>query len=180
MNAFSSGGRAGSVAWRLGIWLAALGPWLIAASGPASAQDSWIWLDAQGRKVYSDLPPPQTLPDKQILQQPRRQPSPGTLPADDTRASVPTAAPAGDGKPAEVQLPAAERPLYQRNDETLRENCRRARAALQTLNSGLRLQTLNDKGEPVEMDATAREEEIRRMRQAERDSCVPETRNGRR
>ncbi len=150
---------------------------LLAAGAPAFATDSWIWLDAQGRKVFSDLPPPSSLSAQRILQRP-----------DDTALLLPAAAPAhpptapaaGDGRSAAAGAAALERPLYQRNEEALRENCRRARAALQTLNSGLRLQRLNDQGEAVEMDEATRAQEVRRMQQEERDNCAPERKNGQR
>ncbi len=163
-------------------WQTGLGPGRnrIAAGGcllagllaaPAFAAGSWIWLDAQGRKVYSDLPPPSTLSEQRILQRPEVDVAPPSPPP---QANPQTAPAAGDGRPAA----APGRPLYQRNEEALRENCRRARAALQTLNSGLRLQIINDQGEQVEMDEARRAQEVRRTQQEERDNCAPE-RNGR-
>lgn len=158
---------------------------LAAASQMAEAQGSWLWLDEQGRKVFSDTPPPASLPENRILQRPA---SGGLLPVS---PAAPASAPTADGQPAQGSDAARQRPaskasaeasvpLYQRNEEALRENCRRARAALQTLNSGLKLHMLNDKGEMVEMDAASREREIQQMRQAERDNCVPDRQNGKR
>lgn len=157
---------------------------LLATPGtkPAWADGSWQWLDQQGRRVYSDTPPPASVPERSIRQRPanaeiRAMPPSGPAQADqpapvEPSSSVPPRAGAGDRQ----QNP----PLYQRNDEALRDNCRRARAALQTLNSGLRLQVINDKGEQVAMDEAMRENEIRRMQQAEADNCVPERKGGRR
>jgi Domain of unknown function (DUF4124) len=159
---------------------------LLAAASPlAQAQGSWVWLDEQGRKVYSDIPPPASVPERRIQQRPG---SDGLLTVSPAAA---TGAPAADGLTAPAsdasrQNPARKgsadsaAPLYQRNEEALRENCRRARSALQTLNSGLQLYMLNEKGEQVEMDATGRAQEIQRMQQAERDNCVPERDKGKR
>jgi type IV secretory pathway VirB10-like protein len=36
----------------------------------ASAMAQYMWLDASGKKVFSDQPPPANIPKKQILQQP--------------------------------------------------------------------------------------------------------------
>ncbi len=44
---------------------------------PAVAQYQWI--DANGRKVYSDQPPPVTVPAKKVVQQPRNTPIPANL-----------------------------------------------------------------------------------------------------
>lgn len=52
--------------------LAAL-PVLIACMGAVfsvSAMAQYMWLDASGRKVFSDQPPPANIPVKRILQQP--------------------------------------------------------------------------------------------------------------
>lgn len=48
-------------------------PFLIASLGLvfcASALAQYVWLDASGRKVFSDQPPPANIPAKRVLQQP--------------------------------------------------------------------------------------------------------------
>jgi hypothetical protein len=143
----------------------------------ALAQSSWLWIDDQQRKVYSDTPPPPSIPEPRILLRP------APVKSQPTQAQEAASAAANDASPPKSSVPPRNQagrkgevsiPLYQRNEEALRENCRRARSALQTLNSGLKLMTLNDKGEQVEMDAATREREIQQMRQDERDNCVPE------
>lgn len=155
---------------------------MLCASGQTWADGRWHWLDQHGRQVYSDMPPPVNVPEHKILQRPGG-------------VSLSDVTPAGAGpSPSSRPLPAmddsqatdadrqspAERPLYQRNADTLRENCRRARAALQTLNSGLRLSTINEQGEAVVLDDAMRAQEIRRMQREERDNCVPERKSGKR
>ena len=51
------------------LWLAAT--LTVLAAPPAFAQ--WKWKDAQGRVTVSDLPPPRSVPDKDILQRPEAQ-----------------------------------------------------------------------------------------------------------
>ena len=41
---------------------------LLACSSAAMAQ--WQWIDGTGRKVFSDTPPPASIPDKSILRKP--------------------------------------------------------------------------------------------------------------
>jgi hypothetical protein len=153
--------------------------WLAAASLPAQAQGSWIWLDAQGRKVFSDVPPPASVPEQRIQQRPAGKLLPATSPPPSTPETAGMAVSAAPRQnPAPKSSPESGVPLYQRNEQALRDNCRRARSALQTLNSGLRLMRLNEQGEQVELDATSRAQEIERMQQAERDHCVPARNKG--
>lgn len=153
---------------RLRHWLLGSCCWLLA--GLASAESgNWRWLDEQGRQVFSDLPPPVTVPERRILQRP----------GPDLPRALPGQAGNGDNRAASAnqgqgQAPSqASEPLYQRNAAALRENCRRARSTLATLASGLRLYRLDDKGEQVLMDEAMREQETRQARQAERDNCEP-------
>lgn len=151
---------------RLRHWLLGSCCWLLA--GLASADSgNWLWLDEQGRQVFSDLPPPVSVPEPRILQRP----------GPDLPKAPPSPADKGDSQPSSAnkeQAPSqASEPLYQRNAAALRENCRRARSALATLASGLRLYRLDDKGEQVLMDEAMREQETRQARQAERDNCEP-------
>lgn len=48
--------------------------WMVAialAGFSASALAQWQWIDGEGRKVFSDRPPPPTVPPHQILKAPR-------------------------------------------------------------------------------------------------------------
>ncbi|MFX6884193.1 DUF4124 domain-containing protein, partial [Acinetobacter baumannii] len=79
----------------------------------AAAQ--WQWIDKDGRKVFSDRPPPQEIPEKNILKQPggtraarpaaapvpadaAAVPAPGTSAAATAAAPKPAASAAGTGK----------------------------------------------------------------------------------
>ena len=50
----------------------------------AGAMAQWQWLDKDGRKVFSDRPPPQDIAQDKILKQPRFVPAARTAPADAT------------------------------------------------------------------------------------------------
>jgi len=141
--------------------------WLGAGSLAQADSGSWQWQDSQGRKVFSDLPPPASVPEQRILQRPGPD-----LPA--TNLPSRTGSPPGSADSDQPQGKAPE-PLYQRNAAALRENCRSARATLATLASGLRLYSLNEKGEQVLMDGAMRTQETLRAQQAERDNCEPKS-----
>lgn len=184
MTEFSSGSRTDKgAAQRLRSVLGACGLLvMLSAAGQTWADGNWNWLDEHGRKVYSDMPPPATVPEHRILQRPGSVSLPVATPAaaPSPSGSQPSPATSDSAQADAASKPPAERPLYQRNADTLRENCRRARAALQTLNSELRLRTINEQGEAVVLDDAMRAQEIRRMQQEERDNCVPERKGGKR
>lgn len=139
--------------------------WLGAGSLAQADGGNWQWQDSQGRKVFSDLPPPTSVPEQRILHRPGPDLPATSLPS--PSSSPPTSA---DGDRSQGKAPE---PLYQRNAAALRENCRSARATLATLASGLRLYRLNEKGEQVLMDDAMRTQETLRAQQAERDNCEP-------
>lgn len=139
--------------------------WLGAGSLALADGGRWQWQDSQGRKVFSDLPPPASVPEPRILQRPGPE-----LPAPSLPSRTDSAPASADSDQSQGKAPE---PLYQRNAAALRENCRRARATLATLASGLRLYRLDEKGAQVLMDDTMRAQETLRTRQAERDNCEP-------
>ncbi len=164
--------RAAATRPRISGWLLGSCCWL--AAGLAQADGgNWRWLDSQGRQVFSDLPPPASVPEPRILQRPGPDlPAPAPAPGSTAAGGSPRAS-AANPEQGQTADSAAEPPLYQRNAAALRENCRRARSTLATLASGLRLYRLDDKGEQVLMDDAMREQETRQARQAERDNCEP-------
>jgi hypothetical protein len=163
--------------------LLALGcAWAMAASA------QWQWLDKDGRKVFSDRPPPQDVPEKNILKQP-----PGRASSRTPAAPAATgAAPAGD-QPAAVAAasprPAASAPKLSTVDKELEEkkkqadeaeaakqkaeeqklakaraeNCNRAKTAKSTIDSGVRVGRVNAKGEQEILDDAARASEAKRL-----------------
>lgn len=148
---------------------------LWAISITASAQ--WQWLEADGRKVFSDRPPPSEVPAKNIL----KQPGPRGLPvqAPPAQADVPAAAASAaasapriagkdpkleakkkQAEEAEAAKKKAEEEKFARDKA---QSCERSRRAMATLNSGVRIQQTNAKGEREYLDDAGRSAETRRV-----------------
>lgn len=152
------------------------------SSGAALAQ--WQWVDATGRKVFSDTPPPDSVAEKNILKRPgaltrapAAAPTAGTTtePKDDS-ASAPK--PSGRDellearkKQAEEAEQAKKKAEAERLSKVRAENCERAKSAKATLNSGVRLATTNAKGEREIMDDAARVREAKRLEDIIRADC---------
>lgn len=149
---------------------------------PAQAQ--WKWKDASGKVQYSDLPPPNGTPEKDILQKPpglRLQVVPVLPPGASAPASVPRVAASAPGKadaeqPAKLKQQEAEQRAKQKEEEKRladqrRENCGRAQDNLKLLQDGTRLTRRNDKGESIVLDDNARADEMRRTRNVIESEC---------
>lgn len=162
---------------------------------PVSAWSQWVWRDANGRVVASDLPPPRDIPERNVLQRPRpASPAPGEARADSAAAGAPLAAsapaPSGTAPAAPAQgRPPVDPELEKRRKaaeqaqatqakadearlaEQRRENCARARGHLAGLESGQRMARMNEKGEREILDDKARADEIRRAREVIAADC---------
>lgn len=151
----------------------------------ASAMAQYVWLDAAGRKVFSDQPPPTNTPAKRILQQPGKaalaapvassdaDEKPTGKTADGADAAVKTV-PAQKIASKDKDLEAAKKKIEdeaaakKKADGEVRnlaraDNCVRAKQAKTTLDSGVRLNQYNAKGERVFMDEAARTVESKRL-----------------
>lgn len=150
-------------------------------------QAQWIWQDANGQRVISDMPPPAEVPDKNILRRPgpaRSAPSPSTDPALAATPGASTDAPATPGTPGTptAAKPAADSPevkkaelerqaIEKRNAQIMADNCQRARDSAATLQSNRRLAMVNEKGQNVVMDEAMRKAEMARLQQIIKDNC---------
>ena len=153
---------------------------------PAEAQ--WKWRDGSGRVQYSDLPPPQAVPEQDILSRPssqRRAPV-AAGPVAATAASASPAASAASSalaprttdpeleakrKKAEVEEAAKVKAEQVRIAAAKADNCSRARTQLRTLESGVRLARANEKGEREILDDKQRAEESRRAQDTINADC---------
>ncbi|MGV3494320.1 MAG: DUF4124 domain-containing protein [Ramlibacter sp.] len=162
----------------------------LACSAPlfASAQ-SWVWVDASGRKVFSDTAPPPGVAVNRILRQPgQRGPLPeaqaqtGAPVAAATPAAPPASAPRLTGKDAALeekkkQAEAAQAEKKKAEETKLAqlkdENCKRARSGKNDLTSGMRIARANAKGEPVVMDDAAKKAEIKILDEVIARDCQP-------
>jgi hypothetical protein len=144
---------------------------------PLVASAEWQWLDKDGRKVFSDQPPPADIAPNRILKQP------GTRNLAPTQsAAAPVAAtPAPTGVDPALKPAGKDKVLEERRKQVLSEeaekqkaeearvaasraeNCGRARSAKAGLESGQRMAVLNDKGEREVIDDTRRAIELRRL-----------------
>lgn len=157
---------------------------------PADAQ--WKWKDKSGRVQYSDLPPPQGTPDVDVLSRPggnsarRMAPaSPAALAAAGLAASgalASASAPALQPKTGDPELEAKRKIAEQEQLKKVKElevkvaqaraeNCSRAKNQLQSIDSGMRMARMNDKGEREFLDDTQRAAERRRTQDAIASDC---------
>ncbi|MCA3237912.1 MAG: DUF4124 domain-containing protein [Curvibacter sp.] len=143
----------------------------------ASAQ--WQWLDRDGRRVFSDRPPPADVPEKNILRRPAN--NRATAPAEGVATPVATpaaAAPTGvdkslqeKRKQAEEAEAAKRRAEEDRNAGIMAENCARARQAKAGVDSGARIARINERGEREFMDEAALAAESQRLQGIINENC---------
>lgn len=153
---------------------------LWAVSTVALAQ--WQWVDKDGRKVFSDRPPPADIPEKSILKQPPGAVAKTLPPQPAAVASAPTVAPAPkisgkdkeleekkkQAEQAEAAKAKAEEDKFQ---QTRAENCRRAQQAKAGFDSGARIARTNSKGEREILDDETRASESKRLEEVIQKEC---------
>ena len=166
---------------------------LIALSACLAAHAQYQWVDANGRRVFSDQPPPPGTPQKNILKQPGPRPAaPAPAPAAQPEAAADgqdaaeaaSAAPAAPAAPsaedkallekkkqAEAQKEAEKQAEEQRLAQARAENCRRAISAKASLDSGRRMMTTNAQGEQRFLTPEQRGEEIKRLNEIMQRDC---------
>jgi hypothetical protein len=146
---------------------------------PASAQ--WVWKDKNG-KVFSQLPPPPSVAEKDILQRPRgatRNSAPQASEAASSAAPQAASSPAktvdpaleAKRKKAELDEAAKRRAEEEKLKAAKADNCARAKAHLRALDDGMRLSRVNEKGEREILDDKARADESRRTREIVSSDC---------
>jgi len=162
--------------------LAAVSAAALACSTAASAQ--WAWRDEAGKMVYSDQPPPKSVPAKNIVRQPptparptAHVPAPAAAPAEAKAPPAPAATPTlaereiesrrQQQQVAEAEKKAADAQVQQARNA---ENCERLRSYLRALQGGFRIARVNAAGQQEILDDAARAAETSRTRaEIERD-----------
>lgn len=153
----------------------------------AASGSSWLWLDKDGRKVFSDRPPPPEVPEKDILKRPLLR---ETAPAPAALGAAPVAAPGGGstgpGAPAQSGIDkalqekrkaaesaeAAKRKADEdRNAQIRAENCTRAMQAKSGLDAGGRMSRINENGERVYLDEAGIAAESARLQGIIAENC---------
>ncbi len=142
----------------------------------ASAQ--WQWMDKDGRKVFSDRPPPSDIPEKSILKRPGGRGSAATPAVAPAAAPGAAAAPAGVDKSLQERKKQAEdaeaakrKADEERNARAMADTCSRAQQAKTGLDSGARMARTNEKGEREFMDEAARAAEGERLQGIINENC---------
>ena len=144
---------------------------------PLSAMAQWQWIDKSGRRVFSDQAPPSDIPAKNILKgsNGRAVAAPvesaaATQPADAAAQAASAPKVAGRDKELEArkkQAEAAETEKKQAKEREIAaaraENCKRAREAKATLDSGIRISRVDSKGEREVLDDAQRATEAQRL-----------------
>lgn len=166
---------------------------------PAAAQ--WQWTDNNGKKVFSDSPPPQDVPDRNILKRPAGAAPAFTskvMPAQATATAAASATPAANpaavastpkagasapklsGKDlelekkktqAEADEAAKKKAEDQKHAAAKADNCERARRSLASLQSGARISQLNAQGEREFMSDEQRQAEMQRTQNIVSADC---------
>jgi hypothetical protein len=142
---------------------------------PLLASGQWLWLDKDGKKVFSDRPPPSEIAAERILRQPgARNKSVETAPAVATTVSAPAGVqvqpPGGKDKALEDKRKLAETAeAEKRKSEEAKvaavraDNCSRAKTAKAGFDAGYRIAQTNDKGEREVLDDNQRAAEAKRL-----------------
>jgi hypothetical protein len=149
----------------------------------APSPQAWKWRDASGQVNVSDLPPPLSVPAKDILERPPLQSRLAAAPA--SAASAGTAAPPlhalstprtdpeldARRKRALEEQAVQQRQLQEQAAAVRGENCTRAQAALALLSDGQRVTRVNAQGEREVLDDKARADELQRIRAVIASDC---------
>jgi hypothetical protein len=135
----------------------------------------YVWLDDHGVKQYSDSPPPPSVPQNKILKQPHGPvAAPAPAASDDKPAdgSAEKAPPSQAEKEADFKKRREEQLAKQKKaDEDAKkaqeksDNCARAKAYLESLQSGQRVQTADANGQRSYLSDDDRAKEIARAQE---------------
>ena len=165
----------------------------ILALTSVAADAQWQWVEKDGRKIFSDRPPPAWVADKDILKRPAGAAqaasstitiTPGTDAAGGSKPVVAAAAKASvpklSGRDVELEAKkkkaddedAAKKKLEEEKAAKIKaDNCERAKSGMATLQSGVRMSAVNAKGEREVFDDARRAAENKRVQEIIDASC---------
>jgi Domain of unknown function (DUF4124) len=151
------------------------------------AQAQWAWVDKDGRKVFSDQPPPSSVPDKDISKRPGGVRAGAPVIASEATASksssttsttATAAKPTGKDaelekkkKEAEVKEAAQKKVDADKNAAAKKDNCERAKRSKASFDSGTRIATTNAQGEREIMNDANRAAETKRLQEIIASDC---------
>ena len=144
------------------------------------APTAWKWRDANGQINVSDLPPPSSIPLKDILERPPSERKVAVTPAAAASTapvlqaiSTPRTDPELEARRKRaLDDQASQQRQQQERDAAVRaENCTRAQAALALLSDGQRVSRTNAQGEREVLDDKGRADEMQRVRAVIASDC---------
>jgi hypothetical protein len=157
---------------------------LFAVAQTAPLPPAWKWRDATGQVTVSDLPPPSSIPAKDILERPPVQKKFEAATASSAASAAPVAPglhalstprtdPELDARRKRVldDQAALQRQAQERDAAVRADNCVRAQAALALLSDGQRMTRANAQGEREVIDDKMRAAEIERTRAVIASDC---------
>lgn len=159
-------------------WVLVAGLVALGISLPAHAQ--WKWRDKNGQTHISDLPPPNDIPDKDVVQRPaqtaKRAAAAMAAASPASGASAPEKARTDPDLDARLRRAEAEKQQAQKREEEREhavkaDNCARAQEQLRTLESGIRVARVNEKGEREIIDDRQRAADMQRARDIIASDC---------
>lgn len=144
------------------------------------AHAQWSWKDKEGRRVFSDQPPPPSVAEKDILKRPAGARAPaaiveiaaGTPSTTASSTSTTATAPKISGKDAELEKKKKEAEAQEAGKKKAeaekaaaakKDNCERAQRSKASFDSGVRISTTNAKGEREIMSESSRAAEGKRL-----------------
>ena len=156
---------------------------------PLLASAQWLWLDKDGKKVFSDRPPPSDIAADRILKQPGVRGKSAEAPAAPAAEAAPAAAaaapavqpqrPAGKDRALEERRKLAEsaeaekrKAEAEKNAAIRADNCSRAKTAKAGFDAGYRIAQTNAKGEREILDDKQRAVEIKRLEGVIARDCI--------
>ncbi|MCS4511611.1 DUF4124 domain-containing protein [Xylophilus ampelinus] len=145
---------------------------------PLVASAQWQWMDKDGRKVFSDRPPPADIPQRNILKQPGGMAAPPPAAAPAPQAATAPARPVPKDAELEARKKEAEdaeaAKAKAEADNIARarqENCQRARQAKVSMDAGMPIGQVGADGKVQVMDNAARAAEAQRVQSAMTSNC---------
>ncbi|MEG2048548.1 MAG: DUF4124 domain-containing protein [Comamonas sp.] len=147
-----------------------------------TAHAQWQWLDDSDRKVFSDRPPPPSVPAQKVLHKPAGAGVTQTTAATTTSKTSTNAATdtPSSGVDAELEKKKSEQEAEETKQKQAeeqkvalqrKENCDRAKRARDLMQSGQMLSHTNAQGERGFMSDAARKQELARAGQTIASDC---------
>ena len=131
----------------------------------AAAQNTYKWVDESGRVTYSDQPPVGKVKSQEVV----RIVGPANAGAARQMADQDTQFKKRQDEAAKKQAETAKKEQF----EAIKQDaCARARGELRALRENVPISRMNERGEPVVLDAGAREVEGKRLETFIEESCA--------